>query len=83
MVTIKGFKLRDFGSSSIIDPFNMYSCGFNGILPQTHSEEILKSLNITNEKPPAYKYPYWGERQIIDYWNHNMDKKSHPDLCLA
>ena len=59
MATIKVSQRHLFWSRIIIDTFNMDPYRFNNILTQTHFEELLKSLIITDKKPPAYKDTFW------------------------
>ena len=37
----------------------MYPYQFNGILTQTRFAGILKALNITGERQPAFKDHFW------------------------
>ena len=73
MTRIQGFQWCNFWSNSTIDPFDTVPYPFNDILPQTRFGDILKSLNITDEKPPEYKDPFWYLGQLIDVCYHKME----------
>ena len=66
MSTVRGFKWRGFLISSKIDPFKMDTYNFNDIVLRTGFKEILKELSFKNNKPPAYKDPFWEVIQMID-----------------
>ncbi len=78
MATTHTNRRQDFWSLKPPDMYVGAAFRLNGYMTKTRFEQILGTLQFTDQQPLQHTDKFWEVRQLIDAWNANMHSNFSP-----